>query len=55
MLSGNIPAKKQCVIADVFAHLALAIERRRGAVDRIGFQQHLADIGQRTVATRHES
>ena len=28
-----------------FANLALAIERRRGAVHRIGFDQHLADIG----------
>ena len=46
---GKHAGEKQRVVADVFAHLALAIERRRGAVDGIGFEQHLADIGQRTI------
>ena len=46
---GEHSGEEQRVVADVFAHLALAIERRRGTVDRIGFKQHLADIRQRTV------
>ena len=49
MLSGNMPDKKQNVVANMFAHLALAVERRRGAVNRIGLQQHLADIAQRAA------
>ena len=49
MLSGNMPAKEQGVVADVLAHLALAIERRRGSVHGIGFEQHFAHIVQRAV------
>src|SRR5580704_19233355 len=38
------PSKEECVISDVFANLALAIERRRGTVYRIGLDQHFADV-----------
>src|SRR6202451_3075769 len=41
---GKHAGKEECVISDVFANLALTIERRRGTVDRIGFDQHLAHI-----------
>ena len=40
------PRKEECVIPDVLANLALAIERRRGTVHRIGLDQHFADIGE---------
>src|SRR5947207_8087378 len=39
--------KKQRVIADVFAHLAFAVERRSGPKDRIRFDEHFADIPER--------
>src|SRR5689334_5207188 len=42
------PGKEERVIANVFAHLALTVERRRGAVNRIGLQQHLAHVTERT-------
>ena len=32
------PGEEQSVIANMLAHLAFAIEGRRGAVDRIGLQ-----------------
>ena len=49
MLSGNIPDEEQRVVADVLAHLALAVERRRRPVNRVGFEQHLADIVERAL------
>jgi hypothetical protein len=42
--------EEQCVVADMLAHLALAVERGRGTVDGIGLKQHLADIGERAIA-----
>ncbi len=48
MLSGKHAGEEQDVIANVFAHLALAVEGRRRAVDGVGFEQHLAYIVQRT-------
>src|SRR5689334_43220 len=38
--------KKQRIVANMFSHLALAIERWRGPINRIGFKQHLAHIAQ---------
>ncbi len=46
---GKHSGEKQSVVADVFAHLALAVKRRSGAVDGIGLQQHFSDVGQWTV------
>ena len=43
---GKHPGEEKGVIADVFAYLALAVERGRGTEHRIRFHQHLADIGQ---------
>src|SRR5579871_2935433 len=39
--------KEECIVANMLAHLALTIKRRRGPVDRIGLQNHLAQIAQR--------
>ena len=36
----------------MLADLALAIKRRRRAIDRIRFHQHLADIGERLTVSR---
>ena len=41
--------KNKRVVANVLAHLALTIERRSRTVDRIGFQQHLAYVAERTT------
>ena len=49
MLSGKHSREKQRVIADVLAHLALAIERRRWTVDGIGLKQHLANVVERAL------
>src|SRR5580692_701487 len=46
---GKHPGEEQRVVANMFSHLALTIERRRGAVHGIGLNQHLADIGDLTV------
>src|SRR5580698_78219 len=43
--------KEECVISNMLANLALAIERRRGTIDRIGFDQHLAYIGDWLVSS----
>jgi len=44
---GKHPGEEKGVIADVFAHLALAVERGCRPKHGIRFHQHLADIGQR--------
>ena len=36
--------EKQCIVANVLSHLALAVKRGRWTIDRIGLQQHLADV-----------
>ena len=41
---GKHAGEEQHIIADVFAHLALAIERGRWPIDRIGFQQHFSNV-----------
>jgi hypothetical protein len=40
---------KQRVVADVLAQRALGIERRRGAVHRVGGQHHLVELFDRTA------
>ena len=37
--------KEECVISNVLAHLEFSIEGGCRAIHRIGFDQHLADIG----------
>ena len=46
---GKHAGEKQGVVADVFAHLALAVEGRGVAVDGIGLQQHLARVVERAA------
>src|SRR6266849_498328 len=47
---GKHSGEKQRVVANVLAHLALAVERRRRPVDGIGLQQHFAKVSKRTVS-----
>src|SRR5277367_2793609 len=42
---GEESSEEECVIADVLAHLALAVETRSWAIDRIGREQHLTHCG----------
>src|SRR5271170_4068656 len=44
------PGKEKRVIPDVLANLALPIKRRRGAVNRIRFDQHLANVSERSAS-----
>src|SRR5579863_3205544 len=44
---GEHASEKQSVVANVFAHLAFPVERWRRPEYGIGFEQHLADVGQR--------
>src|SRR5256886_10468833 len=46
---GEHSRQEQCVVANVLAHLTLAIERRSGTIDRIGFEQHFANIGKLVI------
>jgi hypothetical protein len=41
---GEHSGEEQRVVANMFAHLAFAVERGRWSIDRIRFHQHLANI-----------
>src|SRR5947209_12838172 len=45
------PGEEQRVIANVLAHLALVIKRRRGAIDGVGFQQHFSYVAETAAIT----
>src|ERR1700682_1568504 len=40
------PGEEKRVVTNMLSHLAFTVERRRGAKDRVGFREHLADVGQ---------